>query len=182
MGKSNEDSNPAKPKRLRDTVQKRSARTRRRHLFESAFGELATWSLFAIVIIAGYFGYKYVTTDDFLKNDRFAVVNKDIIEGANYTDGSRRTHLGAPQRVQYPHKHVLIVLGEHTREEYIVVVDEELFRYTPLRTILLRPELAHRPYFENFREMEEYYKDIEAAPEPAQGPGIVDKILSAFGM
>lgn len=114
--------------------------------------------------VAGYYAYRYFTDPEYMRNDRFAVMEKILIKPTAYKDHSQTTSLGAPSSVVYPPKYVFKCLGDDTRDYYYVVVDEHLYYDVPLRTIFGLEDIERYIVFNSLMELEEHYGQLEQPP------------------
>ncbi|MEM9226335.1 MAG: hypothetical protein AAGA45_00045 [Verrucomicrobiota bacterium] len=133
--------------------------------------------------IGAYFAYDYFSQPAFERNKRFAVMEKLIIEPTKYADPNSKTGLGAQGSVTYPPKHVLMCLGEATRDNYYVVVDNKTYFGTPLRTLLLLDQVRQHQVFNSMDELKAHYNEHEPVPvaEKQQEPGIIEEIKEVVG-
>ncbi len=135
----------------------------RSKLWDEISGYLRLLTIIALGV-GGYYVYRYYTAPEYERNDRFALMEKIIVKPVKFKDPVNTTALGAPSSVIYPPKYVFKCLGESTRDNYYVVVDEEIYYDYPLRTIFMRGDVERYQVFNSMNELQEHYSTLETAP------------------
>lgn len=151
---------PPSPRRHRSKFE--IERDRRR--FKETMIGYARILLVIAIFVGAYYAYRYFTDPEYLRNGRFALMEKFIIDPVKYKHPSKQTHLGGKESVIYPPKYIFKCLGEKTRDNYFVVVDETIYYDYPLRTIFIRSEIERYEVYNSLQDLKEHYQGIEVEP------------------